>query len=261
MKRCAIILAIALAAQAANALPQINYRVIPGTVFRTVLPLDDRKTVQVQSFALADRPITNAEFLEFVIRHPEWRRGEAQRLFVDERYLAHWQSALIPGDAAPKNAPVTRVSWFAAAAYCEAQHARLPTWYEWELAAAADSTRTDARGDSAWRQSILDWYAEPTPERLPDVMQNPANVYGIHDLHGLVWEWVEDFNGMLISTDNREPGGLDKLQFCGAGAISMEQKENYAVLMRVAFLSSLQGAYTTGNLGFRCARDIEETSK
>lgn len=261
MKHCTIILATVLAAQAANALPPVKYRLVPGTEFRTVLPLDDGKTVQVQSFALADRPVTNGEFLEFVVRHPEWRRGEAQRLFVDERYLSRWQSALIPGETAPENAPVTHVSWFAATAYCEAQHARLPTWHEWELAAAADSARTDARDDSAWRQSILDWYAEPTPERFPDVMQSSANVHGIHDLHGLIWEWVEDFNSMLVTTDNREPGGLDKLQFCGAGATGMEQKENYAVLMRVAFLSSLEGSYTTGNLGFRCARDIEETTK
>lgn len=252
-----IALVIALAAQAANALPGVKYRVIPAVDFATVLPLvEGQKTVQVRSFTLADRPVTNGEFLEFAVRHPEWRRGEAQRLFVDERYLAHWNSALTLGEKAPEDAPVTHISWFAAAAYCEAQNARLPTWHEWELAAAADSERPDARDDSAWRQSILDWYAQPTPEHFPAVMQNPANVYGVYDLHGLVWEWVEDFNGMLVTSDNREPGSLDKLEFCGAGALSMEQKEHYAVLMRVAFLSSLEARYTTRNLGFRCAGDI-----
>jgi formylglycine-generating enzyme required for sulfatase activity len=34
----------------------------------------------------------------------------------------------------------------------------------------------------------------------------------------------------------------------------MEQKENYATLMRVAMLSSLKATDTTANLGFRCAR-------
>jgi len=34
----------------------------------------------------------------------------------------------------------------------------------------------------------------------------------------------------------------------------MDDRENYAVLMRVAMLSSLEAANTTRNLGFRCAR-------
>ena len=33
-------------------------------------------------------------------------------------------------------------------------------------------------------------------------------------------------------------------------------RDNYAILMRVAMLSSLDGNDTTGNLGFRCARDL-----
>jgi formylglycine-generating enzyme required for sulfatase activity len=35
----------------------------------------------------------------------------------------------------------------------------------------------------------------------------------------------------------------------------MQQRENYATLMRIAMLSSLDAANTTINLGFRCARD------
>jgi formylglycine-generating enzyme len=70
-----------------------------------------------------------------------------------------------------------------------------------------------------------------------------------------VWEWVEDFGAMMVSGDNREQGDPDLMKFCGTGALTMEQKENYAVLMRIAMLSSLKAAYTTANLGFRCARD------
>ena len=72
-------------------------------------------------------------------------------------------------------------------------------------------------------------------------------------MHGLVWEWTEDFNALLVSGDNRVQGGADKLEFCGAGAATMEEKENYAVLMRTAMLSSLEGNATTRNMGFRCA--------
>ena len=57
-----------------------------------------------------------------------------------------------------------------------------------------------------------------------------------------------------MSSDNRNQGDADKSKFCGAGALSMDDRENYAVLMRVAMLSSLDADDTTTNLGFRCAR-------
>jgi formylglycine-generating enzyme required for sulfatase activity len=150
--------------------------------------------------------------------------------------------------------PVTWVSWFAAEAYCRAQNARLPTWNEWEYVAAADAVRRDARSDPAWRETILDWYSRPSTQPLPAVGADPANAYGLRDLHGLVWEWVEDYSALLVSADNREQGAADSLKYCGAAALSMSDRDNYAVLMRVAMLSSLEGAGATANLGFRCAR-------
>ena len=148
---------------------------------------------------------------------------------------------------------MTGVSWFAAQAYCEAQGARLPTWLEWEYAAAADETRKDARTDPAWRERILTWYSRPSNAPLASVGSAAANVYGVQDLHGLVWEWTEDYASMLVSGDSREQKSQDRLKFCGAGAIGMDDRENYTVLMRVAMLSALEADDVTSNLGFRCA--------
>ena len=150
--------------------------------------------------------------------------------------------------------PVVWVSWFAANAYCESIDARLPTWTEWEFAAAADELRKDARDDPAWRERILAWYSRPSNEALPRAGLQAANVYGVHDLHGLVWEWTDDYSSLLVEADNRTQGDPDNARFCGAGAISMDDRDNYAVLMRVAMLSSLDGMDATTNLGFRCAR-------
>jgi formylglycine-generating enzyme required for sulfatase activity len=158
----------------------------------------------------------------------------------------------------PANSPVTDVSWFAAGAFCEAEGARLPTWLEWEYAAAADATRTDARRDPAWQQRILSWYEQPSPAVLPAV-GGAANAYGVRDLHGVVWEWVEDFNALFIAGDSRTQGDPDKLKFCGAGALNIIDRDSYAVLMRIALLSSLAGADSTANLGFRCVRELERT--
>jgi sulfatase modifying factor 1 len=230
-----------------------EYAHIPGGTFRSVLPITPgQNEVPVKPFALARTPVTNAEFLAFVRAQPQWRRDRVAPLFAEENYLKSWAAADALGNAKPDH-PVTNVSWFAAVAYCDAQGARLPTWYEWEYAAAAGPTSRDARGDPAWRQQILDWYAQ-TGSKLRDV-GGAANFYGVSDLHGLVWEWTGDAGSLMVSSDNREQGDPDLMKFCGAGAITMEEKENYAVLMRIALLSSLQARYTTNNLGFRCAKD------
>jgi formylglycine-generating enzyme len=234
---------------------------LPGQPdFTSVLAYEDSEgRVTVAPFELMTRPVTNAQFLAFVTRNPEWRRGTAPSIFAEPRYLEHWSGPLSMGPQARPDQPVTRVSWFAAQAYCEAAGARLPTWSEWEYAASADGTRQDARSDPAWRERILGWYARPSNVPVSDVGRGTPDVHGIFDLHGLVWEWVEDYAAMLVSSDNRDQGDPDLMKFCGAGALSTADRENYAVLMRIAMLSALDADDTTGNLGFRCARDAKAT--
>jgi formylglycine-generating enzyme required for sulfatase activity len=245
-----------LAGPALAAEPPSGYAAIPGGEFRSALRYEDSATgTSVAPFLLMRRPVTNAEYQRFVRAHPEWQRGRTPAALAEPRYLTTWAGPLELGTASPDQ-PVTWVSWFAADAYCAAQSARLPTWTEWEYAAAADESRRDARSDPAWRERILAWYAVPSSGPLPAVGRGPANVYGIQDLHGLVWEWVEDASALLVSADNREQGAADKLRFCGAAALSTDDRENYATLMRVALLSSVEAADATGNLGFRCAMDL-----
>jgi len=233
--------------------PQAAYAPIPGGSFESILPTARQAQVSIAPYALQRLPVTNADFLEFVRRHPEWRRGGASADLVDEGYLQHWSGPLEPGAGALARQPVTNVSWFAARAYCEDGGARLPTWNEWEFAAAADTHVADARHDAAWRQRILSWYAKPSTGALPPVGAGVPNFYGASDLHGLVWEWVEDFNALFISPDNRNQGDPDVLKYCGSGSLSVEDRENYPVMMRLAMLSSLRGRSSTANTGFRCA--------
>lgn len=229
---------------------------VPGATFETILPPSPGvKSATVAAFSLDRTPVTNAAFAAFVAQHPRWRRDRVARVFADANYLGQWSSATNPAPGSLRQ-PVTQVSWFAAKAYCEAQGARLPTWHEWEWVAAASPTLRDARQDPAWRQTILDWYARPASATLPDV-GGPTNVYGIRDVHGLVWEWVLDLGSMMVSADNREQGDPDLAKFCGSGALSLEQKDNYAMLMRIATLSSMKASYTSKTMGFRCAAGAE----
>ena len=77
-------------------------------------------------------------------------------------------------------------------------------------------------------------------------------------MHGLIWEWNSDFNTALVTGESREDSSRNRGLFCGAGALSAEDKENYAAFMRFAFRSSLKGNSTSSNLGFRCAKDVDK---
>lgn len=227
---------------------------IAAADFSPVLtPAPGQTMVHVPAFRLDSRPVTNGQFVEFVKTHAQWRRDRVASLFADEGYLSHWAAPDALGPQVQADQPVTRVSWFAAHAYCAAAGGRLPEWNEWELAAAANEQVADARADAAWRSRILDWYARPATDPLATVGRQNPNLYGIHDLHGLIWEWVEDYGSLMVSSDSRDQGDPDKLEFCGAGSISAQDRENYPVLMRVAFLSALEGRSTARRLGFRCA--------
>lgn len=236
-----------------------DYVAMPGGRFVSVLPQGAVPTatvpVDIAPFALRATPVTAAEYLAFVRAHPEWQRSQVPEVFADKRYLIDWRSTAQLADDGAAQRPQTNVSWFAAKAFCESEGARLPTWLEWEYAASADESRRDARADAAWRRRILAWYERPTAAVLPSV-GGPPNAYGVRDLHGLVWEWVDDFNALFIAGDSRTQGDPDTLKFCGAGAISVIDRDSYAVLMRIALLSSLGAADTTSNLGFRCARPL-----
>jgi len=232
----------------------VEYVRIPAGTFSSVLASDATPgPVAYREFDVRTNPVTQGEFQAFVSANPQWRRDRISRTFADAGYLQNWRGALVLASDQAERQPVVNVSWFAAQAFCEGEGARLPTWTEWELVAAADGSRRDAREDPAWRARILSWYARPATQALPLVGGSP-NVYGVGDLHGLIWEWVDDFNALLVNPDSRSAEDADKLQFCGAGAINLQQRENYAVLMRIALLSSLNASDSTSTLGFRCVR-------
>lgn len=218
----------------------------------------EAKSRTVAPFYMDISQVTNAQFLTFVKSHPEWQRSRVARSRADSAYLQHWAGDLDLGPDAAKIAdtPVTNVSWFAAKAYCEAQGKRLPSEDEWESAARADATRLDATRDQAFLRQLLEWYATPAAQMAGSVQSAPVNVHGLRGLHGLVWEWVYDFNATMIVGDSRGDGSLERSRFCGAGSLLAADVNNYAAYMRYAFRSSLKGTYCVGSLGFRAVRSV-----
>lgn len=206
-----------------------------------------RPATPVPAFALDAAPVTNADMLRFVTSAPSWRRSQIARSFAEATYLSRWAGDLDLGSA-DAAAPVTQVSWFAAQAYCRARGGALPTTVQWEYALA------DAgRGQAERRALFLKWFAEPSDRAPGRVAQGAANGYGVYDLAGLIWEWTLDFGADLLGSEPRNNGTPEEALVCGAGSLGALDPSDYATFMRYSFRASLRAAFTTGNLGFRCA--------
>ena len=187
--------------------------------------------IPIEAFSLDRTPVTNAQFEKFVRAQPHWRKPAL--VFAQSTYLSQGFK--------PPLYPVTNVSWFAARQYCAWQGKRLPTTDEWEFAAQV----------SGGRDAILDWYRHHDSRPLHAVGQGTPNRWGIYDLHGLIWEWVEDFNGAPVKY-------TDLAQSCGPVQRLRTKQADPLWAVRSSFRLSLQASYTTPHLGFRCAASLKE---
>lgn len=207
--------------------------------------------VAVDGFRLDAVAVTRGDYLAFVTAHPEWRRGEAAPLFVGDDYLADWNDALEPGGALDR--PATEVSWFAARAFCSAHGGRLPSTDEWEYVASLPEAGQDTTRATLHTRFLRLHQQRPRPGQLPPVGQTVRNVLGIHDLHGVVWEWTSDFNNQMLTGSGRNDRGLDRGLFCAAGSVGVPDPSDYAGFLRSSHRATLEGSEGGLLLGFRCA--------
>jgi formylglycine-generating enzyme len=222
----------------------------------TYIPLYGRDSMQVTigDFYMDVYPVTNEEFLQFVIKYSKWKRSEVKKLFAEDNYLSKWKSDTSLNENQSLKAPITNVSWFAASNYCECQGKRLPTVDEWEYVAMANEKLPDARKLKTYNEFILSWYEKPKTFNN-EIGSTFKNYWGVYDLHGLVWEWTSDFNSVLISGESRKDVDKDSNLFCGSAAIGATDLMNYAAFMRYAIRGSIKAKYAMNNLGFRCVKD------
>jgi iron(II)-dependent oxidoreductase len=116
-----------------------------------------RHVAQVEAFAIARRPVSNASWLHFSegggYERREWwsREGWAWK---EEHDITHH-----PGVArAHPDAPACHVSWFEADAFARAHDARLPTEQEWEKAATWTQRLAGVGRVWEWTASCFDGY-------------------------------------------------------------------------------------------------------
>jgi formylglycine-generating enzyme len=225
---------------------------VPAGVYKPFIKVDAEsatKPIPVKSFFLDKYPVTKKDYLDFINKNPKWKKENTPQIFADEGYLDDWK---LQSEKKIPDSPVTYISWFSAKAYCETQGKRLPIASEWEYAAFIPPTGGNSK---AVDNEIMRWYGEKKPDSLPSVGRY-KNSLGIYDLHGLIWEWVYDFNSASVTGDSRADSDLESSLFCGAGALKANDFSNYAAYMRFGYRAGLKGWYTGKYLGFRCAKDL-----
>jgi formylglycine-generating enzyme required for sulfatase activity len=94
--------------------------------------------------------------------------------------------------------PVINVSWNDAKAYVKwlseqtGKDYRLPSEAQWEYACRAGSTGKYSFGDDVTQLGNYGWYDSNSDGKTHPVGEKQANTFGLYDMHGNVWEWLED---------------------------------------------------------------------
>ncbi|HEX5474204.1 MAG TPA: formylglycine-generating enzyme family protein [Vicinamibacterales bacterium] len=188
--------------------------------------------VHVDDFFIGVQPVTNREYARFVRetgrRAPELsdlplvaRTGgsEREQQFRTLAQAYAWKQGEPPADRAEH--PVTLVRYDDAAAYCAwlagvtGRPFRLPTEAEWEKGARGgiDGRRYPwgDRLEPAAANYLDDPAVKPTRGTTP-CRTFPPNDYGLYDVVGNVWEWVQDWYGAAYYdvAPSRNPQGPAK---------------------------------------------------
>jgi len=113
-----------------------------------------------------------------------------------------------PSQVKGEKLPVTNASWENCQEFIKRLNAntsggyRLPTEAEWEYSCRAGTTTAYSFGDKLTK-AIANYATGPQGRTKAVGSYNP-NAFGLHDMHGNVWEWCEDWRG-----DYRAGGVID----------------------------------------------------
>jgi formylglycine-generating enzyme required for sulfatase activity len=190
--------------------------------------------------ARIDRPFYIGKY---EVTQAEWKKVMAKNPSV-------FQGSKVKDEA--DRHPVDSVTWQDTQAFLKKLNAmektkvyRLPTEFEWEY-----SGRAGAPSETTWAQSReLAWIMDNNKGTTHIVGTKKPNAWGLHDMLGNVWEWVQDYYNEKIFADPKPP-----------------RKGTEHVLKGASFLGDVKNAiYAThgagpGNkfdVGFRIVREVK----
>jgi formylglycine-generating enzyme required for sulfatase activity len=130
-----------------------------------------------KGFYLGKYPVTNEQYAKFLATRP--MGIEAPRYWDDRKFNQPQQ-------------PVVGVTWKDATAFCRWIGGRLPTEAEWEYACRAGSLHEYCFGDDEKLLYDYAWFKQNSERQTQPVGGKLPNAWGLHDMHGNVWEWCKD---------------------------------------------------------------------
>ena len=155
------------------------------------------------------------------------------------------------------DSPVDCVDWYEAKAFCEAVGGRLPTEAEWEYAARGGTTMKYYCGNDPECLDGIAWWGYNSGNHMHDVKGKAPNAYGLYDMLGNVWEWVNDW----YDSDYYEysPGANPQGPESGSDRVIRGGSFDFydygtGYFLRVSYRYDAYPSDDNDNLGFRCAR-------
>lgn len=159
------------------------------------------------------------------------------------------------------DAPVEQVSWHDCQEFIRRLnllregHYRLPTEAEWEFACRGNQQGAFYFGSDLKQLPLHAWYQENAGTESHPIEKLAPNPFGLYDLYGNVWEWVQDYAGdppVGHQTDPQGPlSGSEKILRGGSWMSEAEECSNYSRWRQPPDTSSFQ-------IGFRVLLEIED---
>ncbi len=136
-----------------------------------------------------EKPVHRVNLRAFLLGRTEVTQGQWQ---------AVWGSNPSHFKQCGADCPVEQVSWNDAQEFVRKLSAktgknyRLPNEAEWEYAARAGSRGKWSSGDAESQLSDYAWYDANSEHKTHPVAKKRPNAFGLYDMHGNAWEWVQD---------------------------------------------------------------------
>ena len=163
------------------------------------------KVTLTQNFQIQTTEVTQLQYFLIMGYNPSVFKNQDN---CADEYIEINGTSLCP------NNPVEKVSWDDVKDFLRKVNKsndgyiyRLPTEAEWELAARGGSHTAYSFGNNSNQLDQYAWYYDNSEDQTHAVATKLANNYGLYDVHGNVWEWVEDIYGNYSSGSVTNPRG------------------------------------------------------
>ena len=154
--------------------------------------------------------------------------------------------------------PVGNITWEDTAAFCQWAGGRLPTEAEWEYAARGGISGKIYPSGATLTRDVANFHGTDGRDKWKEaapVKSFPPNEYGLYDMSGNAWEWVNDWHDSMYSAPVTDPKGPDS----GVGHVNRGGSW-YSIpsFLRISHRVLIQTSQQTHrfDFGFRCVRDV-----